>query len=202
MRPDKERRPPDSYWTHDRALGVATLFGQRAPIRLKAHLSIEHYQEPTAINHVRLPRGERTFIFAHPYIRLPEHPPSSQYVPADPELDALFGLAAPDNPRSVEHSLGIATALYYPARRTLLLWEVELTPAFRPQDPGADSTYQTLWQGFERTLLELFPDTLLLATPDWDPHYAEHRWQRFLVTMGYLPHLMHEQLFMKPTKDA
>jgi hypothetical protein len=67
----------------------------------------------------------------------------------------------------------------------------------RREEPALDTTYQALWQGMEDAQLDLLPATRILVTPRWDPQYDEDTWERFLVAIGYLPHLMHEELFMK-----
>lgn len=54
----------------------------------------------------------------------------------------------------------------------------------------------------EALLLDLLPQTRFLVTPNWDPDYDQDSWEHFLVSMDYLPHLMHDQLFMKSRQDA
>jgi hypothetical protein len=66
MRPEEPSSTPVPYWTHDRALGVGTFLGHRAPIRLKARLSTERYSEPAEINWFR--RGEGG---THPRLHAP-----------------------------------------------------------------------------------------------------------------------------------
>jgi hypothetical protein len=205
MRPDHEQSSHDPYWEHDRALGVQIFFGQGYPVRLKAHLFTERYHEPAGINWFLLGEGERTYVFMRPYITTPTPPlaPRRVHAPShDPELDRLFGLAADEPAPVIEQSLGTASASYYPAVRSLLVWEFHLTSSLRPAEPAQDATYQALWQGMETALVELLPETRFLVTPSWDPEYDQDTWERFLVAMGYLPHLMHEELFMKSREDA
>jgi hypothetical protein len=200
MRPDRERQPPDPYWTHDRALGVATLFGRRYPARVKAHLSPpERYSEPAEINWFGLGEGERAFVFMRTYLTLPTFAAPCTRATTDPELDRLFGLDEP--PQSVQRVIGTASAAYYPALHGLLIWEFHVAAPFRHREPVQDRSYQRLWRGVEETLLELLPQTRFLVTPGWDPEYAEDPYERFLVAMDYVPHLMHANLFMKSLPD-
>jgi hypothetical protein len=205
MSPDQEQSSPDPNWQHDRALGVATFFGQQHPVRMKARLYTEHYQEPDQYNWFHRGEGERTFIFMRPYLQVPPSKTATRrahILPHDPALDRLFGLASDEPAPSIEQALGTASASYYPAVHGLLVWEFHLVYPFRPKEPALDRTYQTLWQGLEDTLLDLLPGACFLVTPSWDPEYDQDTWERFLVAMDYLPHLMHEELFMKSREDA
>jgi hypothetical protein len=192
----------DSYWTHDRALGTVSFFG---PVRIKARLCApERYWEPAEINWFHRGEGERTHVFLRPYVMMPtrlleRH--TTRRIAPDPELDQVFGPTPHSAGREIERVIGSVSATYYPALRGLLLWEFHLLAPFRPSDPAQDSTYHKLWRGMEETLLELLPDARFLVTPRWDPEYADDSYERFLVAMGYLPHLMDEQLFMKSLPD-
>jgi len=200
MSPDRHPHSTDPYWTHDRSLGVGAFFGQPYPVRIKAHLATERYIEPADINWFRRGDGERTYVFMRPYLILPSALPAAPLTrrdPPDPTLDALFGSPHDEPSRTIERAIGTASAAYYPDIRGLLVWEFHLFAPFRLKDPAQDTTYQILWQGMETTLLELFPQMRFLVTPRWDPDYAEDPYERFLVAMDYLPHLLHEQLFMK-----
>jgi hypothetical protein len=194
MRPDQEPLSRDPYWQHDRGLTIGTLSGRSVAFRLKTRLSTERYYEPPEINWFGLGEGERTHVFMRPYLTFPVSSAPRRYAP-DPELDALFGLDDPA--RRVERSIGTASALYEPAIRGLLIRELHLFAPFRPRDPVQDATYQALWLGMEEMLLELLPETRFLVTPRWDPSYPERAYERFLVAVGYLPHLGDERLFMK-----
>jgi hypothetical protein len=185
--------------------GHTTFHGQLAPVHLKAHLSPERYSEPGEINWFARGEGERTYVFMRPYLTLPSTlpaPHAQRRASPEPELDALFGSPRDTPPRTIEKAIGTASAAYYPAVRGLLVWEFHLSESFRPEEPAIDDTYQMLWLGMEKTLLELLPETRFLVTPRWDPDFAEDPYERFLVAMDYLPHLMHEALFMKSREDA
>jgi hypothetical protein len=95
--------------------------------------------------------------------------------------------------------------VYEPAIRGLRVWEFHLFALFapfRPKDPSQDATYQALWRGMEDMLLELLREIRFLVTPRWDPTYPEHAYERFLIAIGYLPHLGDERLYMKSLPDA
>jgi hypothetical protein len=202
MRPDQEppaREPVDPYWQHNRALTTGSLAGHPAAFRLKAHLSTERYFGPAEMNWLRRSAGERIHIFMRPYLTFPVSSAPRRHAP-DPELDQLFGLDDPA--RRVERAIGTASAVYGPAVRGLLVWEFHLFAPFRLRDPAQDATYEALWRGMEEMLLELLPETRFLVTPRWDPTYPERAYERFLVAVGYLPHLGDERLFMKSLPDA
>jgi hypothetical protein len=201
MRPDQEPlalEPIEPYWQHDRTLNLGPLTGRPAVCRLKARLSSERYFEPPEINWFGRGEGERTRIFMRPYLTFPVSSAPRRAAP-DPELDQLFGLDDPA--RRIERSIGTASASYYPALHGLLVTDVHLFAPFRPMDPAQDATYQALWRGIEELLLDLLPDTRILVTPRWDPSYPERAYERFLVAVGYLPHLGDERLFMKSLSD-
>ncbi len=203
MHPDQPHLPVEPYWQHDRVIGMATFFGQPTPIRMKAHLFTERFFEPAEMNWFGLSEGERTYIFMRPYLTLPATVlPARPRQSADPELDALFGSTQDQSKRKIERAIGTASAAYYPAVHGLLVWQFHLSDPFRPEDPALHGAYQTLWQGMEALLLDLLPETHFLVTPSWDPDYDQDTWDRFLVSMDYLPHLMDAQLFMKSRQDV
>jgi hypothetical protein len=204
MSPDQEPSSSESYWQHDRVLGTVTYYGKQTHVHIKAHLSTERFFEPADINWLNQSQGERTYIFMRPYLAIPSTLPTTQRTPepsSDSDLDDLFGSDLDTSPRTMERAIGTASAAYYPAVHSLLVWEFDLTPPFRPVDPAQDVTYQALWRGMEHTLLTLLPETRFLVTPGWDPQYDQDTWERFLVAVDYLPHLMHQQLFMKSAQE-
>lgn len=194
MRSDQEPSALEPYWQHDRALNGGALAGHPAAFRLKAHLLSERYSEPAEINWFRRSEGERIRVFMRPYFTFPLSSALRRAAP-DPEMDPLFGLDDPN--RRAARSIGVISATYEPTLRGLLIWEFHLFAPFRPRDPAQDAIYQALWRGMEEILVELLPDTRFLVTPRWDPTYPEHTYERFLIAMGYLPHLVDERLFMK-----
>jgi len=200
MHPDQEHSALEPYWHHDQPIGALLYFGQPTPVRIKAHLFTERYDEPGEINWFHLNQGERTYVFMRPYLTLPSTVPPARATALDPDLDDLF--PSPESARIHERAIGTASAAYYPAVHGLLVWQFHLSDPFRPEDPAQDATYQALWLGMEELLLELLPDTRFLVTPRWDPTYPERTYERFLVAVGYLPHLGHEQLFIKSRSDA
>lgn len=84
--------------------------------------------------------------------------------------------------------LGHAQGWAYPAHLVLLLWECDLAPRDRrPPDPSADSVLRTLWETWERVLLERSPTATRITTPAWEPEVERHLWRRFLEGVGYAP---------------
>jgi hypothetical protein len=88
-----------------------------------------------------------------------------------------------------EVQVGNAQAWYYPADKTIVLWECFLfEERFRKDPLSQDANMQKLWQSFERYLAQKFPKAEILATPFNDP-IAEsiEEYQAFLKTLGYSP---------------
>ena len=83
--------------------------------------------------------------------------------------------------------IGSAQGWYYVPDRTLVLWEVVLHRHHKQTKPVGDPILTTVWQGFERVLLEHSPGARLLATPFDDPNYETEDYQQFLRTQGYTP---------------
>jgi hypothetical protein len=87
-----------------------------------------------------------------------------------------------------EVQVGNAQAWYYPADKTIVLWECFFDSRFHKHPFPTDTNMQNLWQSFERYLLTKFPQASTLATPFNDP-IAESidEYQAFLKTLGYSP---------------
>jgi hypothetical protein len=78
-----------------------------------------------------------------------------------------------------------AQAWYYPADRTVVLWELLLEPSVRRlADPPEDLLLRSLWRHYETLLLARFPDTERLLTT-WEDDYDRDAWVQFLTALGY-----------------
>ena len=75
--------------------------------------------------------------------------------------------------------IGKAQAWYYQPDRTLILWEAFLERAYCRRDNPDDPNLHELWRGFERFLLQRFPQTQRIATPSWEPLYDTDPGRRF-----------------------
>src|SRR2546423_6189578 len=58
-----------------------------------------------------------------------------------------------------EAQVGNAQAWYYPAEKTIVLWECFFDDRFRKRPLPEDVNMQKLWQSFEHWLLQKFPDS-------------------------------------------
>jgi hypothetical protein len=74
-------------------------------------------------------------------------------------------------------------AWYYPDLQTLMLWEVDLRRS-PENDPRNDFILGCLFNGFERELLRVFPDTRQVIAPH-EPNYPSEQWAEFLASRGY-----------------
>lgn len=93
------------------------------------------------------------------------------------------------------HEIAGLQAWYYPDKKTLMLWEVDLFGAYREEDPTRDLLLGSLWYFFERDLLLRFTDCERIITPGWDPKYDGEKWREFLESQGYAAH--QENTFIK-----
>ncbi len=189
-----EQQPPfprDDFWTHDHQLGEGVFYRQPHTIRLKLHRATERYSlsDDEEIIPVPTKRGERLYFLAKPYILVPDITVRIKVYPYQTESDqgAIGEVASSDWARRRHEELGSSQAWYYPQDRTLVLWEVDLNHRHRQPDPVGDPLLTTVWQGFERVLLEHCPDARTLVTPFDDPNYERDEYQAFLRSQGYGP---------------
>lgn len=172
MRSEQSPRP-GAYWNLDVPLGTFTLSGRSQSVRLAAHTHLERFTDITpAINPLGSATGERQHILLRPYL--------------------------PAQRRGGHAAIGRGQAWYYPAARTLVLWELLLDERFQSEHVLADRNMTTLWRGVEAVLLVRFPETTEIATPSWEPEYTTDAWRQFLVALGYRPHPTDAQTFTKP----
>jgi hypothetical protein len=87
-----------------------------------------------------------------------------------------------------EIQVGDAQAWYYHDAKTIVLWECFFFDTFRRRPLADDTNMQNLWRGFERWLIQQFPNAKTLATPFNDPiAHAIEEYQTFLKSLGYSP---------------
>jgi hypothetical protein len=173
---------PDPYWQHDLSLGNGVFPTVPRGIRMLLHVATEHslgMQEIVPLPHRA---GMRTVVHARPYIRR-----SRSWL--GNLIRRVLASPVPDIPYQ---TLGDCQAWYYHTDRVLILWDCYLS---EPTDPRTDHNLSTIWHGFEHFLLALFPDTIWIATPSWEPVYETKEWQAFLTKQGY--QLFNTQAFLK-----
>lgn len=155
---------PSAYWTEDRDLGTLS-FGHRVhPVRARSRLEQETFRG----------RGSETLF------TLTDREGSRAYLQSQ-----LY--THPDAARRPEMRLADAQAWYYPADRTLVLWELVLAPPFaRQPDPREDLLLRSLWLAYERLLQDHFPTADQVLTT-WEDIYPQDQWRGFLSAVGYHP---------------
>lgn len=156
-------------------------------IRMKLHQAEEPIFRHEELFPLAQHTGTRTYFHAKPYVLVPDITLTVALSP-DAQPDGAIGRVTKSDLRGVRHrEIGQAQAWYYPADRTLMLWECYLLDWYRQDDPTRDQALSTLWQGFERTLLQRLPTTERLVTT-WEDIYPRSEWRAFLVQQGYEPH--------------
>ena len=87
-----------------------------------------------------------------------------------------------------EAQVGNSQAWYYPADKTIVLWECFFDSRFHTHPFPTDTNMQKLWQSFEHWLIKQFPQASTLATPFHDPIADSiEEYQEFLTSLGYSP---------------
>jgi hypothetical protein len=177
----------DDLWSHDLVLGEALVDDDLALIRCTLQVADEPYREhhtPFPLTHAE---GVRTSILAAPYIL---ETATTRSVDASPSL-TTSGVLNEDvdatrtglQPRW----LGTAQAWAYSTDRLLVLGACLLDDGVRQESPLTDPVLTTVWTGFERVLVNWFPQVERITTPSWEDHYERPAWQQFLAGQDYTP---------------
>jgi hypothetical protein len=192
----KERIEPveDDFWTERRELFTAqfpTYYTKPEKVWGRFYTGEEQYESS---RHEIIPisekKGTRTYVMMQPYVREPKltltvglYAKPKHYADQDSPIGEVIG-ANQEGFR--EAQVGNAQAWYYPADKTIVLWECFFDDRFRKYPLPEDANMQKLWQSFERYLVQKFPKAETLATPFNDP-IAEsiEEYQSFLRTLGY-----------------
>jgi hypothetical protein len=186
-----ERRPntpeqPDPYWQDDVALGEGRFYRETFGIRARVHTAREEFRRHHEIIPLSATTGERTYVHAKPYILVPDVTLTVSLYPR-PQAQGAIGEVADSDWTGMRHEeIGQAQAWFYPTDRIIMLWECFLEERFRQEDPREDPATIAVWRGFERLLVERFPDGRQLVTP-WEDIYERPVWQAFVESQGYEP---------------
>jgi hypothetical protein len=186
----------DDFWTERLPFFTArfpTYYRKPQKVRGRFHTSDERYFDGS---HEIIPltqrHGHRTYVMMHPYVLEPKltftiglYPKPKKYADQESPIGEVIGS---NNEGYREIQVGNAQAWFYPADKTIILWECFIDDRFRKQPLSEDANMQKLWQAFERYLVQKFPKALNLVTPFNDP-IAEsiEEYQTFLKTLGYSP---------------
>jgi hypothetical protein len=185
--PAKDATP---FWQYDEEIGEGCFFGEQATIRLKVHVSEEHYHrsEGDEIVPLRHNSGTRVYVMARPYILEPDYQISVSLYNRPTQEGAIGEVTSADLVGMHQRDVGQAQAWLYPQECTLVLWECFLEHWYRNEDPRTDENLKAIWLGFESFLLHnLSHDTSRIVTPSWEPLYDGDRraWPEFLEELGY-----------------
>jgi hypothetical protein len=168
----------DPYWTHNLILGEGDVEG---------HRSEETYEDSIEnLFPISARRGNRTYFHAKPYILIPRMTLTVGLTRPKVDSDEIGRVIGSDVTHLQEREIGNAQAWYYPADKALVLWECYLLEPFRQQDPRTDQLHATVWQGFEKVLLEELPDTAKVYTT-YETVYERPVFKTFLRKMQYRP---------------
>ena len=83
--------------------------------------------------------------------------------------DAIGEVIGSDHQGFREVQLGNTQAWYYPAHKTIVIWECFFDDRFRNHPLSTDKNMQKLWSGFGHWLTNLFPQSTIIAAPFNDP---------------------------------
>jgi hypothetical protein len=187
----------DEFWTEHRELLTAhfpTYYREPQTVFGRFHTSEEDYfGVASEIVPLTQKKDRCTYIMMQPYVREPQwiltiglydKPKLSA------DQDAAIGetIGEPQAQGFREVQLGDAQAWYYPADKTIVLWECFFHDRFRKHPLPDDTNMHNLWEGFEQWLVQKFPQAKTLATPFHDPiAQSIEEYQAFLQSLGYSP---------------
>ena len=185
----------EQYWTHDTDLftGQFAYFGSEPVlVRGKIHQAEERYSKTDAdleIVPLTQKKGVCTYINLKAYVLIPDIVVTVGLY-AQPQLESAIGeVIGAKEKRQREQEIGDGQAWYYPADRTIVLWECGLYSHYEEGKAiHQDANMQGLWSGFERFLVSQFQEAEQIATTYTDPAYNTAEYQEFLTTLGYRPH--------------
>ena len=187
----------DDFWTEHRELFTAqfpSYYTKPQKVRGRFHTSEEKYSASThEIIPISEKHGKRTYVMMQPYVLEPKltitvglYTKPKHYADQEAEIGKTIGQPKQEGFR--EAQVGNSQAWYYPADKTIVLWECFFEERFHKHPFATDTNMRQLWQAFERYLVQKFPQASTLATPFNDP-IAEsiEEYQAFLKTLGYSP---------------
>ena len=186
----------DDFWTERLPFFTAqfpTYYKKPQQVHGRVHTSDERYFDTRAeIIPLTQRRGHRTYILMHPYVLEPKqtftvglYDKPKKYADQESPIGEVIGS---NNEGNREVQVGSSQAWYYPADKTIVLWECFFDSRFHKHPLATDTNMQKLWQAFEGYVMQKFPNAETLATPFNDP-IAEsiEEYQAFLKTLGFSP---------------
>jgi hypothetical protein len=183
----KQTTAPDPYWTHNLMLGEGVVEKHKSLIRLHVHRSEETFEHTLGeIFPLSTRRGNRSYFHAKPYILIPQMTFTIGLTKPKADSDEIGRVIGSDVTKLQEREIGNAQVWYYPADKALVLWESYLFEPYAQKDLLKDSLFATIWQGFEKILLQELPDTARIYTT-YEPIYERPVFKTFLRKMQYRP---------------
>ena len=185
----------DDFWTERLPFFTAqfpTYYQKPQKVHGKFHISDEGYFDGShEIIALSQRHGQRTYVMMHPYVLEPKltftvglYSKPKKYADQESPIGQVIGEPQTQGFREVE--VGNAQAWYYPADKTIVLWECFIEDRFRKHPLSEEANMRQLWQAFERYLIQKFPAASTLATPFNDPiAESTEEYQAFLKTLGY-----------------
>jgi hypothetical protein len=181
----KQTATLDPYWTHTLVIGEGDVQGQNSLIRLHLHQSEERAYHGESLFPIAVKRGDTKIYFhAKPYILIPRMTLTIGLTKPKADSGEIGRVIGSDVSKLQERELGNAQAWYYPEEKALVLWECYLFEPYAQKDPRIDPLLATVWQGFEKLLLQALPKTTRIYT-EYEPIYDNQVYQTFLAKQGY-----------------
>jgi hypothetical protein len=172
----------------DAPLGAVAIGGTALQVRMLARHSVESFVDSPAICPVGEPGGRREHLSIHPYIAGPAHSRDGRATEGINPRHSDGPLARTTaRGQQRPEPIGYGQAWYYPAVRTIVLWDLMSYHPENLTDPAQHDILPTLWLGVEEQLRSVFPDATRILTPSWEPAFHRGAWQRFLDALGYRP---------------
>jgi len=193
----KDREPNhtehDPYWAGEIGLfegRFRAIRGEPQIVRARVHTGEERYrldQMETEIVPIAQREGMRTYVHLQPYLAFPDLRLTIDLFPS-PQADGAIGAVHSAEEAGMRRErIGNAQAWYYPADRTLVLWEAFLEGRYRDALLAEDANMRRLWLRIEDFLITRFPDATRMTTPFDDPIADRETYQAFLGSLGYGP---------------
>jgi hypothetical protein len=171
----------------DELLCEGRLYNEPFTIRMRGSVKREEgVRERREIVKLRSVAQPRDYVFVEPYILLPDIRIGIDLYPTPSPTGAIGQVASTDWIGMKQERIGDGQAWYYHQDRTLILWELTVFSHYeqdRPLEPGGN--LMNMWQGFERFLVEKFPQARRMATLGHDPDFETLPYQAFLRGLGY-----------------
>ncbi len=171
----------------DEILGEGRFSNEPFTIRMKGSVKREEaVRERREIVKLRSAAQPRDYVSIQPYILLPDIQIGIDLFPTPTPTGAIGEVSSVDWIGMKQERIGDGQAWYYQQDRTIILWELTVFAHYeqeQPLAPGGNLSH--MWQGFERFLVNRFPQARRIATLGHDPDYETPTYQRFLVSQGY-----------------